>query len=121
MKDPYTEGGSDFTVTPSDGLAVCEDRSQAFTGARAGQPLSHEINEGRGADTVVDVEGNIADGVSASHQRAARSENLACSESLRRRTWRPRVRPAARSTVGTPREGRSRTPGMYVAGRRIGS
>ena len=25
MKEPYTEGGSDFTVTPSDGLAVRKD------------------------------------------------------------------------------------------------
>ena len=72
MKEPHTEGGSDFTVTPSDGLAVCKDRSQAFTGARAGQLLSHEINEDRGADTVVDVEGNTAGGAIASRERTPR-------------------------------------------------
>ncbi len=72
MREPHAEGGSDFTVTPSDGLAVRKDCSQAFTGARAGQLLSHEINEDRGADTVVDVEGNTAGGAIASRERTPR-------------------------------------------------
>ena len=43
MREPHAEGGSDSTVTPSDGLAAREDRSQALTGARAGQLLSREF------------------------------------------------------------------------------
>src|SRR5262249_53467021 len=60
MREPHAEGGSDSTVTPSDGLAAREGRSQAFAGVRAGQLLSREILIDRGADVVVDTEGNIA-------------------------------------------------------------
>ena len=80
MREPHTEGGSDFTVTPSNGLAARKDRSQAFTGARAGQPMEPRNGVSRGADVVENTEGNIADGVSASHQRAPRG----------RRSWHVR-------------------------------
>ena len=95
MREPHAEGGSDSTVTPSDGLAAREGRSQAFTGARAGQLLSREILINRGADVVVDTEGNIADGASASRSGTPRGRRTcACPDSPCRRTWRPHVRPA---------------------------
>jgi len=96
MREPHAEGGSDSTVTPSDGLAAREGRSQAFAGVRAGQLLSRENLIDRGADVVVDTEGNIANGASASRSGTPRGRRTcACSESPCRRTWRPHVRPAA--------------------------
>jgi len=72
MREPHAEGGSDSTVTPNDGLAAREGRSQAFTGVRAGQLLSRENLIDRGADVVVDTEGNIANGASASRSGTPR-------------------------------------------------
>ena len=52
MKELYTEG-----LASRGGPESCaggrKDVSEALTGVRAGRPLSHEINQGRGADTVV--------------------------------------------------------------------
>ena len=73
MREPHAEGGSDSTVTPSDGLAAREGRSQAFAGVRAGQLLSREILIDLGADVVVDTEGNIANRAGAGWRRTPRA------------------------------------------------
>jgi len=123
MREPHAEGGSDSTLTPSDGLAAREGRSQAFTGVRAGRLLSRENLIDRGADMVVDMEGNIASGASASRSGTPRgrrepvhARNLDVGEPGDPMFARPHDHRA-----GTPREGRSRTPGMDVMGSRIGS
>src|SRR5215813_13925285 len=71
MKELYTEGlashgGPESCVGGRKGV------SEALTGVRVGRLLSREITEDRGADTVVDVEGNTASGASASRERAPR-------------------------------------------------
>src|SRR5215469_12381635 len=71
MQELYTEG-----LASHGGPESCAGGrkavSEALTGVRAGRLLSHEITEERGADTVVDVEGNTASGASASRERAPR-------------------------------------------------
>lgn len=57
MRVPDGEGGANHTVPES--CAGCrEARREALTGVRVGQPLSHESHFLRGADAVIEAEGN---------------------------------------------------------------
>ena len=57
MRVPDGEGGANHTVPES--CARCrEARREALTGVRVGQPLSHESHFLRGADAVIEAEGN---------------------------------------------------------------
>src|SRR5262249_53834765 len=71
MKELYTEGLASHGGPESCGGGR-KGVSEALTGVRVGRLLSREISEDRGADTVVDVEGNTASGASASRERAPR-------------------------------------------------
>src|ERR1039457_2591359 len=67
----------------------------------------------RGADAVVEAEGNIAVSAIASGWRTPRGlRTRACVESLCARTGRSRARPSGRSPGGPLREGQGRTPEM---------
>jgi len=67
----------------------------------------------RGADAVVEAEGNIAVSAIASWWRTPRGlRTRACVESLCARTGRSRARPSGRAPGGPLREGQGRTPEM---------
>ena len=57
MKVPDSEGVANHAVPES--CAWCREApGEALTGVRAGQPLSHESHLLRGADAVIEAEGN---------------------------------------------------------------
>ncbi len=65
MRVPDSEGVANHTVPES--CAGCrEAQREALTGVRAGQPLSHESHLLRGADAVIEAEGNTDGRVRAS-------------------------------------------------------
>src|SRR5260370_29628353 len=67
----------------------------------------------RGADAVVEAEGNIVSSATASCWRTPRGlRTRACVESLCARTGRSRARPSGRSPGGPLREGQGRTAEM---------
>ena len=72
MKEPYSEGLASHTG-PESCVGVREDTDEALTGVHIGQVLSSEITQ-FGVPTVLAVrEGNMIDGVIASHQLTLRS------------------------------------------------
>jgi hypothetical protein len=71
MKESYTEDLANHGG-PDHALATREGAAKRWIGVHAGQPLSPEMGVVRGADAVIDVEGNIGGGVFASRQRAPR-------------------------------------------------
>ena len=65
MRVPDSEGVANHTVPES--CAWCREAvREALTGVRAGQPLSHESHFIRGADAVIEAEGNTDRGAKAS-------------------------------------------------------
>ena len=57
MRVPDSEGVANHTVPES--CAWCREAArEALTGVRVGQPLSHESHLIRGADAVIEAEGN---------------------------------------------------------------
>jgi hypothetical protein len=57
VKVPDSEGVANHTVPES--CAWCREAArEALTGVRVGQPLSHESHLIRGADAVIEAEGN---------------------------------------------------------------
>ena len=58
MRVPDSEGVASHTVPESCGWCR-EAPREALTGARVGQPLSHESHVVRGADAVIEAEGNM--------------------------------------------------------------
>lgn len=57
MRVPDSEGVANHTVPESCGWCR-EAPREALTGVRVGQPLSHESHLDRGADAVIEAEGN---------------------------------------------------------------
>ena len=80
MRVPDSEGVANHTVPES--CAGCrEAQREALTGVRVGQPLSHESHFLRGADAVIEAEGNTDWRASAS----------ACLTSRGLRPWHART------------------------------
>ena len=80
MRVPDSEGGANHTVPES--CVVCREvQHEALTGVRVGQPLSHESHLLRGADAVIEAEGNT--------DRRARAS--ACLTSRGLRPWHART------------------------------
>ena len=71
MKVPNGEDVASHTV-PESCMAYREVRREALTGVRVGQPLSREIVINQGADAVIEAEGNMGRGDSASTCSALR-------------------------------------------------
>ena len=59
-------------IDPKSCAVACEGIGEALTGNRTGQPLSRESHVNLGADTVLEVEGNMAGGAIASARPARR-------------------------------------------------
>jgi len=82
MRESYievlaTHGGPDHA------LATREGAAKRWTGVHAGRAIEPRKGVVRGADAVIDVEGNIALGVFASRERAPRGlRTRACVRSL---------------------------------------
>ena len=105
MKELYAEGlashgGPESCVGGRKGV------SEALTGVRAGRLLSHEINEERGADTVVDVEGNTVSGASASRERAPRGLRTLHARNLHAREPGDPIRARCPRSGGRAAQGR---------------
>jgi hypothetical protein len=102
IEELATHGG------PEPCAVVCEGGGEASVGARAGRAIEPRNLLVRGADAVLQAEGNIAGGVFASRWRTPRGRRTwACAESPDARTGRshdhPFVLMVGRVARGRPR------------------
>ena len=102
IEELATHGG------PEPCAVVCEDGGEASVGVRAGWAIEPRNVLVRGADAVLQAEGNIAGGVFASRWRTPRGRRTwACAESPDARTGRshdhPLVLMVGRVARGRPR------------------
>ena len=107
MKELYIEG-----LATHDGPESCVDaregRGEALTGVRAGRAIEPRNQGDRGADAVVQAEGNTADGVRReSPADPARSENL-CMYGISMRENREIPWSPVRLIIGRAAQGRPR-------------
>jgi hypothetical protein len=97
VRVPHSEGVANRTV-PESCVGCREAQHEALTGVRVGQPLSHESHVLRGADAVIEAEGNT--------DRRARASAGLTSRGLR--PWHARMllaREPGDLSLGQPRYG----------------